>query len=70
MQFNINQTVVCRLTYFGLLIYSQSDYYRADKLELDGTLREQAWVIMRIFGKYLKNGGQQVFVDNVWTVEA
>ena len=69
MKFNLNDYVTVKLTANGLHIYTTSDYYRENRVTMGGTLREQAWVVMHVFGSFLWSGAEQVFVDNVWTVE-
>ena len=70
MRFNINDFVTTKLTPHGLHIYASSSYYNKSRITTDGVLCEQAWIVMRVFGSRLSCGSEQVFVDNVWTVES
>ena len=62
MKFNINDKVVVALTEFGKqrLIGDARTIYRLD----NGKYSFQLWELMSIFGDYMYNGAEQIFIKN------
>lgn len=74
-QHNFNDTVWVRLTPAGreALADYWSEYppkYRGSPREEDGWSEFQLWELMQIFGPHMYMAGQQVFVGNVFRLEA
>lgn len=66
MKININDIVELDLTPKGVDVLKQSKHYHKEYTDLnEGRLKEQMWVVMKIFGEHIFNGGDQLILNNI-----